>query len=245
MAAVWPVVGVAVAAAVAAPVAEAEEVVVVVVAPVVALGEERSLERLDKEREMIILIKCLSIQSKDTNVFVFLHHIRVDRSSHLLSKDRIESPHLIDAVEELDQLLRRHVVDHVLQVIAVRAAASPAASALRRRIVDRVVDATTEVLVVVRLGLLHPEEEAPVGGLELEQVDAPRLALVHALKLTVVGEDDEVVLNNARGHVLPAKVDEHVLRLEHVQQPATLVRVHHLAHHVHAPGPELDQVAAI
>ena len=42
VAAVWPVVGVAVTAAVA----PAEEEVVVVVAPVVALGEERSLERL-------------------------------------------------------------------------------------------------------------------------------------------------------------------------------------------------------
>lgn len=155
-----------------------------------------------------------------------------------------------DAAEQLHQLLLRHVVEHELQIVAVAAAAAAAASAAagrqavdRRRIVHHFVDAAGPLLVLVRLRLLHPEEQASRRRLELQQIHAPRLALLDLLELAVVREDDQVVLDFVCGAILPAEVDEAVLGLVDVQQPLAGVRVDHLADHGHSAGAELDQVA--
>lgn len=45
----------------------------------------------------------------------------------------------------------------------------------------------------VGLSDLHPEEQPLGSSLELQHIDTARGALVHPLKLTVIGEDDQVL----------------------------------------------------
>ena len=109
-------------------------------------------------------------------------------------------------------------------------AGAATSAAWSRRVVQVLVDLLAELLVLVRLGLLHPEEHPLVAGLELEDEDPAGGAGGHGLELHVIGEDDEVVLkaggsrhehhganmhlDSAGGAVLPLEVHQLVVRLE-------------------------------
>lgn len=88
-----------------------------------------------------------------------------------------------------------------------------------RRVVQILVDFPAVLLILVRLGLLHPEEESFGPCLKLEHVDPPTGALWHALELTVIGEDDQIIFHVTRCPVFPAKVNEGVIRLLNVHKP--------------------------
>lgn len=74
------------------------------------------------------------------------------------------------------------------------------------------------LLILVSLGLLHPEEEALGPCLKLEHVDPPTGALRDPLELTVIRKDNQVVLHGPRGPVFPTEVNKGVVRLLDVHE---------------------------
>lgn len=68
-----------------------------------------------------------------------------------------------------------------------------------RRVVQILIDFPAVLLILVRLRLLHPEEESFGPCLKLEHVDPPAGALWHALELTVIGEDDQILKRGTAG----------------------------------------------
>ena len=57
--------------------------------------------------------------------------------------------------------------------------------------VDQAVDGGHVLVVLVRLGLLHPKEDFHVGGVDLEDENPAGGALGHLLKGSIGGEEDE------------------------------------------------------
>lgn len=60
-------------------------------------------------------------------------------------------------------------------------------------IVEHLVYLLAQLVVLLRLGLLHPEKEDPVGGLEFQDVDSAGSALRHSFVFTIIWKNDEVL----------------------------------------------------
>jgi hypothetical protein len=70
------------------------------------------------------------------------------------------------------------------------------AGARSGRVVKHFVHLLAQFIVFFGLGLLHPEKEDSVGGLELQDVDSASGALIHPFVFTIFRENDEVLYQN-------------------------------------------------
>jgi hypothetical protein len=91
------------------------------------------------------------------------------------------------------------------------------------RVVDVLVDLVAVLLIFGVTSLLHPKEELSRGGLEFQEVNPARGALLDALENGVFWEDDEVRFCLACGSIFPNKVHESVRSLDELDESLSLV----------------------
>jgi hypothetical protein len=96
---------------------------------------------------------------------------------------------LSNAAKQLHQLLLRHVVEHILQVTAILTS-SATSTALLWWIIKQFVNFATILVVLLVVWLLKPEEELSIRRFEFQKKNSTVLALIDALKLAIVREDD-------------------------------------------------------